>query len=84
VADRQGRLVEGEIDRSYISLWQQARSKVTFNGGFAAVESQDAKYLYYSQTRNFGPVMRTPLGGGTAEQVIPDIRGLFYYYYVKY
>ncbi|HXB72625.1 MAG TPA: hypothetical protein VNY05_30595 [Candidatus Acidoferrales bacterium] len=53
-------------------------TQVTFNGGFAAVESPDAKYLYYSQTRNFGPVMRMPLSGGTAEQAIPDIRGLFY------
>jgi DNA-binding beta-propeller fold protein YncE len=51
---------------------------VTFNGGFAAVEAPDGKYLYYSQTRNYGPVMRVPLAGGAAEAVIPDIRGLFY------
>jgi Tol biopolymer transport system component len=64
-------------------IWQMAASggqptQVTFSGGFAAVESPDGKYLYYSQTRNYGPVMRMPLAGGTAEPVIPDIRGLFY------
>jgi Tol biopolymer transport system component len=53
-------------------------TQVTFGGGFAAVESPDAKYLYYSQTRNYGPVLRMPLAGGKAEPVIPEIRGLFY------
>jgi Tol biopolymer transport system component len=53
-------------------------TRVTFGGGFAAVESPDAKYLYYSQTRNYGPVLRMPRAGGRAEPVIPEIRGLFY------
>jgi Tol biopolymer transport system component len=53
-------------------------TQVTFQGGFAAVESPDGKYLYYSQTRNYGPVARMPLAGGPSEVVIPDIRGLFY------
>jgi Tol biopolymer transport system component len=55
-----------------------APTQVSFNGGFAAVESPDGKYLYYSQTRNYGPVLRMPFAGGAAEAVIPDIRGLFY------
>jgi Tol biopolymer transport system component len=64
-------------------VWKMAVSggrptQVTFNGGFAAVESPDGKYLYFSQTRNYGPVMRMSSAGGTAETVIPDIRGLFY------
>lgn len=53
-------------------------TQVTYSGGFAAVEAPDAKYLYYSQTRNYGPVLRMPIAGGRAEQVIPDIRGLFF------
>ena len=52
--------------------------QVTHNGGFSAVESPDGKYLYYSVTRNFGPVMRVPLAGGEPEQIISDLRGLFY------
>ena len=53
-------------------------TQVTFSGGFAAVEALDRKYLYYSQTRNYGPVLRMPLAGGIGKPVIPDIRGLFY------
>lgn len=64
-------------------IWKMSASgaqptQVTQGGGFAAVESPDGMYLYYSQTRNYGPVLRIPLAGGKAEQVIPDIRGLFY------
>ena len=64
-------------------IWKMPASggqptQVTFGGGFAAVESPEAKYLYYSQTRNYGPVLRMPLAGGRAEPVIPEIRGLFY------
>jgi Tol biopolymer transport system component len=53
-------------------------SQVTKNGGFAAVESPDGRYLYYSQTRNYGPVLRMPISGGESEEVIADIRGLFF------
>jgi Tol biopolymer transport system component len=52
--------------------------QVTRNGGFAAVESPDSKYLYYSQTRNFGPIWRMRLPDGEPEQVIPEMHGLFY------
>jgi len=52
--------------------------QVTSNGGFVAVESPDGRWLYYSQTRNFGPVLRMPLNGGPSEEVIADIRGLFF------
>ena len=51
---------------------------MTTNGGFVAVESPDGRNLYYSQTRNFGPIFRMPLQGGPSEEVIPDIRGLFF------
>jgi len=64
-------------------VWKVAASggepvQVTHDGGFVAVESPDGRYLYYSQTRNFGPVFRMPLAGGPSEEVIPDIRGLFF------
>lgn len=55
-----------------------APTQVTYSGGFAAVESTDARFLYYSQTRNYGPVFRVPIAGGKAEQVTPDIQGLFF------
>jgi Tol biopolymer transport system component len=53
-------------------------TQVTFGGGFAAVESADGTHLYYSQTRNYGPVFRIPVAGGEKQEVIPEIRGLFY------
>ena len=65
-------------------VWKVAASggkpvQVTHDGGFVAVESADGRYLYYSQTRNYGPVFRMPLtGGGPSEEVIPEIRGLFF------
>jgi Tol biopolymer transport system component len=64
-------------------VWKIAASggepvQVTNGGGFAAIESPDGRYLYYSQTRNFGPLLRMPLGGGPVEEVVPDIRGLFF------
>src|ERR1700730_15310243 len=68
----------GRFEVWKMPAWGGKATQGTFNGGFAAVESPDAKYLYYSQTRNFGPVMHMPPGGGTSEHVIPDIRGLFY------
>jgi Tol biopolymer transport system component len=64
-------------------VWKVAASggepvQVTHDGGFVAVESPDGRYLYYSRTRNYGPVFRMPLAGGPSEEVIPDIRGLFF------
>jgi Tol biopolymer transport system component len=64
-------------------VWKVAASggkpmQVTHEGGFVAVESTDGRYLYYSQTRNYGPVFRMPIAGGPSEEVIPDIRGLFF------
>jgi Tol biopolymer transport system component len=81
---RDGRTLYFCSDRTgRFEVWKMPPSggkptQVTFDGGFSAVESPDAKYLYYSQTRNFGPVMRMPLAGGAAEAVIPEVRGLFY------
>jgi Tol biopolymer transport system component len=64
-------------------VWKVASSggqpvQVTHDGGFVAVESADGRYLYYSQTRNLGPIFRMPLNGGPSEEVIPELRGLFF------
>lgn len=55
-----------------------APQQVTREGGFTAVESIDGKYLYYSQTRNHGPILRVPLAGGMPEVVAPEFNGLFF------
>ncbi|MBI2690283.1 MAG: PD40 domain-containing protein [Acidobacteria bacterium] len=55
-----------------------AAEQVTREGGFAATESRDGKYLYYTQTRNFGPLLRRPVAGGAPEMVAPEVRRLFY------
>jgi len=55
-----------------------AATQVTRGGGFAAVESLDSKFLYYSQTRNHGPIWRMPVGGGEPEMVAPEFNGLFF------
>jgi Tol biopolymer transport system component len=81
---RDGRSIYFCSDRTgRFEVWKMAAAggdpvQVTHNGGFSAVESPDGKYLYYSVTRNFGPVMRVPLAGGEPEQIISDLRGLFY------
>jgi Tol biopolymer transport system component len=52
--------------------------QVTQGGGFAAQESPDGAYLYYSETRNHGPLWRIDLKTGGREQIVPEIRGLFF------
>jgi len=52
--------------------------QVTRDGGFAAVESLDGEYLYYTQTRGRGPLWRMKLPAGSPEQIAPEVRGLFY------
>jgi Tol biopolymer transport system component len=52
--------------------------QVTRSGGFTAVESPDGQFLYYTETRSFGPLWRVRLSGGTPEQISPEVRGLFF------
>jgi Tol biopolymer transport system component len=52
--------------------------QLTTDGGFMAVESPDGQWLYYSQTRNYGPIFRRPLAGGQPEEVAPQLHGLFF------
>ena len=42
------------------------------------MESRDGRALYYSQTRNQGPLYRMPLDTGEPELVAPELRGLFF------
>jgi Tol biopolymer transport system component len=54
---------------------------LTRNGGFAAVESPDGKFLYYSRTRNNNnaiggqptPLLRMPVDGGEETQVLDGV-----------
>lgn len=64
--------------------------QVTRDGGFSAMESPDGKYLYYTQTRSRGPLLRIPLAGGDTEIIDSKMRGLFFavrpngvYYYAQ-
>ena len=81
---RDGRTIYFCSDRTgRYEIWKMPVSggeplQVTFGGGFAAVESPDGTHLYYSQTRNYGPVFRIRVAGGEKREVIPEIRGLFY------
>src|SRR4051794_17832349 len=81
---RDGREIYFCSDRTgRYEVWKVAASggpatQVTKDGGFVAVESPDGRWLYYSQTRNFGPVFRMPLGGGPSEELIPQLHGLFF------
>lgn len=48
--------------------------QVTKGGGFAAVESVDRQYLYYTKSRGlYSSLWRVPLRGGAETQVLPAI-----------
>lgn len=48
--------------------------QVTRRGGFAAVESPDGRFLYYSKETPGGPALwRMPVGGGEENEVVPGI-----------
>jgi Tol biopolymer transport system component len=81
---RDGRTIYFCSNRSgAYEVWKMAVSsgeptQVTRGGGVVAVESPDGRYLYYTQTRNAGPLYRLPLAGGQAESVIPFVANVFY------
>ncbi|MBL8230535.1 MAG: PD40 domain-containing protein [Bryobacterales bacterium] len=77
-SDRTGRF---EIWR--IGVSGGAPTQVTRDGGFAAVESADGNYLYYTQTRDAGPLFRVPVTGRGVPQEPPrliaqETHGLFF------
>jgi tricorn protease-like protein len=49
--------------------------QITYQGGFAAAESPDGAYVYYSKHRYLNPeVWRVPVGGHSEENVSPLVR----------
>jgi dipeptidyl aminopeptidase/acylaminoacyl peptidase len=44
--------------------------QITAIGGFAASESSDGRYLYYSKSEDDGRIWRMPLSGGSEELVL--------------
>ena len=67
---RDGRTIYFCSNRSRrFEIWKMpalggSATQVTRVGGFAAVESLDSNFLYYSQSRNHVPIWRMPVGGG--------------------
>ncbi len=56
----------------------QQATQITFEGGFAAVESWDGRSLFFTQTRDRGPLFRMVLPNGKPEMLIPELHGLFF------
>jgi len=81
---RDGRYIYFCSDRTgRYEIWKIPASggqpvQITTNGGFSAVESPDGRYLYYSQTRNYGPILRMAMTGGPSEEVVPEMHNLFF------
>lgn len=81
---RDGRYVYFCSNRSgRFEIWRmladgQEPTQMTFDGGFAAVESFDGHFLYYTRTRDRGPLFRMALPGGKPEMLLPEVHGLFF------
>jgi hypothetical protein len=52
--------------------------QVTRNGGFAAFQSADGKYLYYAKGRSASGLWRKQLPGGTEEPVLEELKPGFW------
>ena len=50
-----------------------AAVQVTRNGGFAAMESPDGKYLYYTKNRQVSGVWKAPVEGGEESRVLDAV-----------
>lgn len=76
---RDGKFVYFASDRSgQWQVWKQPvaagpAQQVTTNGGFAAFESFDGRYVYYSKNSSEGGLWRMPVAGGQETAVIPDL-----------
>src|SRR5581483_8909384 len=58
-----------------------SKVQVTHGGGFAAFESADRKFLYYSKGRSVSGLWRLPLAGGPEEPVLSDLKPGFWGYW---
>jgi Tol biopolymer transport system component len=83
-SDRLGRF---EIWR--MPLQGGAAEQITRDGGFAVIESPDARTLYYTKVAGDGPLFSRPLGGGEEKQVVERVarrgfavfeEGIYYLY----
>jgi Tol biopolymer transport system component/serine/threonine protein kinase len=67
-------------------VWKMAtgggkKTQVTRNGGFAAFESEDGKYLYYALSRSHEGLYRMPVGGGAEEAVVAGLKAGYWGYW---
>ena len=53
-----------------------AAVQVTRNGGFAAVESPDGKYLYYTKNRQVSGLWKAPVEGGEESLVLDAVNAM--------
>jgi Tol biopolymer transport system component len=58
-----------------------SKTQVTRNGGFAAFESEDGKYLYYALSRSQAGLYRMPVGGGAEEAVVEGLKAGYWGYW---
>ncbi len=47
--------------------------QITHNGGYKAIESRDARTLYYTKSGGDGPLYARPLGGDEEKQVLREV-----------
>jgi hypothetical protein len=55
--------------------------QVTRNGGFAAFESPDGRFVYYAKARNLPGLWRVPVEGGQEIEVLPDLAAGYWGYF---
>ncbi|MFZ0593207.1 MAG: DPP IV N-terminal domain-containing protein [Bryobacteraceae bacterium] len=73
-----GKFIYFVSDRSgTYQIWKmdadgREQKQITRNGGYLAWESDDGRYLIYSQGMGMSPIYRVPVDGGTEEQLLPD------------
>ncbi len=58
-----------------------AEEQVTTDGGFAALESRDGRYLYYAKGRGARGLWRKALPGGAEEEILPQLKPGFWGYW---
>jgi Tol biopolymer transport system component/serine/threonine protein kinase len=58
-----------------------AAVQVTRNGGFAAFESPDGRYVYYAKARNVPGLWRVPVEGGQEIEILPDLQAGYWGYF---
>jgi dipeptidyl aminopeptidase/acylaminoacyl peptidase len=69
-----------------LQIWKTPASggaahQVTHEGGFAAKESDDGKYLYYAKGRTVAGLWRIPVEGGAEEQVFSRLKPGYWGYW---